>query len=93
MFSGTFSDVTFTGRVKHFPDGSREVMACSRPWFRDSGWEARDPRPKRRPKAAAGGGDMARAVRRARGQVRDLALCNAFSHFVTLTLDPARVDR
>ena len=92
MLSGTFSQVTFTGRIKHYPDGSRELMACSRPWFRDPGWEARDPRPKRR-RSREEGGDMARAVRRARAQVRDLALCNPFSHFVTLTLDPARVDR
>ena len=92
MLSGTLSEISFTGRVKHFPDGSRELMACSKPWFRDPGWEARDPGPKRR-RPREEGGDMARAVRRARAQVRDLALCNPFSHFVTLTLDPARVDR
>lgn len=36
---------------------------------------------------------MARAVRRARAQVRDIALCTPFRWFVTLTLDPARVNR
>ena len=34
-----------------------------------------------------------RAMRRARSKVRDLARCNDFSFFVTLTLDPAKVDR
>ena len=90
MLSGTFSEVTFSGRIKHYPDGSREVMACSKPWFRAQGWEDRRPKAKSRPKP---NGDTARAVRRARAQVRDLALCNAFTHFVTLTLDQNRVDR
>lgn len=36
---------------------------------------------------------MKRAQRRARSEVRALALCNPFAHFVTLTLDGARVDR
>lgn len=31
--------------------------------------------------------------RRARITVHDIALCNAFTHFVTLTLDPATIDR
>ena len=34
-----------------------------------------------------------RAMRRARAQVRELALCNDFRWFVTLTLDRERVDR
>lgn len=93
MLSGTFSEVTFSGRIKHYPDGSREVMACSKPWFRAQGWEDRRPKAKSRPKPNGEGGDTARAVRRARAQVRDLALCNAFTHFVTLTLDQNRVDR
>ena len=93
MLSGTFSNVTFTGRIKHYPDGSREVMACSKPWFRAPGGEDRNPRPRRHSKPSEGGGDIARAVRRARAQVRDLALCNPFTHFVTLTLDQTQVDR
>ena len=32
-------------------------------------------------------------MRRAAGRVRDLALCNDFRWFVTLTLDPAKIDR
>ena len=32
-------------------------------------------------------------MRRARAQVRELALCNPFSWFVTLTLDRSKVDR
>lgn len=36
---------------------------------------------------------LERAQRRARNAVRDLALSNDFRFFVTLTLDPAKVDR
>ena len=36
---------------------------------------------------------MQRAARRARAALRDLALCNDFDCFVTLTLDGAQVNR
>lgn len=36
---------------------------------------------------------VSRAMRRARAHVRDLALCNGFRWFVTLTLDGAQIDR
>lgn len=37
--------------------------------------------------------NRSRAARRAAAKVRDFALCNDFRYFVTLTLDPAKVDR
>lgn len=37
--------------------------------------------------------NLQRAVRRARARVRALARANSFAYFVTLTLDPAKVDR
>lgn len=37
--------------------------------------------------------NLDRSVRRARAQVRDLALCTPFRYFVTLTLDEKQVDR
>lgn len=87
------SDITYTGRIKHYPDGSRELMACSKPVFRAAGWEERGKARTGRKRPQAGGGDLARAVRRARQQVRDLALCNPMTYFVTLTLDQVQVDR
>lgn len=91
MLTASQGEVTRTGRVKHYPDGSWELLVCSKPIFREEGWEARQPR-KKAP-ASVGAGDVKRAQRRARSEVRDLALCNPFTHFVTLTLDGARVDR
>ena len=45
---------------------------------------------KRQPQAAAE--DIERSMRRARAKVRRIALANDFKYFVTLTLDPAKVD-
>lgn len=41
----------------------------------------------------AEGQDMVRSMRRARAKLRRLALANDFEYFVTLTLDPAKIDR
>lgn len=94
MLSGTFGQVTSNARIKYYPDGSREILVCSKPIFRASGWEDREgKRSGHKARPAVVQGDIARAVRRARAQVRDLALCNPMSYFVTLTLDGDRVDR
>lgn len=84
-------------RIKQYPDGSAQVLVCDKPIFGGAGWErqGRELRPKvagsHRAEGETCSGD--RAMRRARGQVRDLALCTPFRYFVTLTLDAAKVDR
>ena len=105
MLTATSGQVFHTGRIKTYPDGSRELLACSKPIFRPQGWEVREARqsaPKGRRPVVQGEDtrngsesvpDALRAVRRARAQVRDIALCNPMSYFVTLTLDAAKVDR
>lgn len=110
---GCGADILVTGRVKTYPGGGVELLACTDAVFKGDGWELRK-RPSRvKPTAPAegditesiddGGDDITeripdpanreRAMRRARAQVRDLALCTSFRWFVTLTLDPKRVDR
>lgn len=91
MLTATQNQIAHTGRIKTYPNGSREVLVCSKAIFQEAGWEARKPRVRDPP--GKGEGDPKRAMRRARAQVRDLALCNPFTHFVTLTLDSAQVDR
>ena len=95
------SELLCTGRVKSYPDGSMELMACSAPVFKPSGWESSgwhtpapdaSPNGYKKPKSSNACSNE-RAMRRARAQVRDLALCTPFRWFVTLTLDRARVDR
>lgn len=50
------------------------------------------PKPREKGKKSEGD-DMLRSMRRARANVRRLALANEFSYFVTLTLSPEMVDR
>lgn len=85
------SDIFCTARVKFFPGGLADVLVCDRAIFGGSGWEDTH---GRKVKAGKGEGhDVQRAVRRARAQVREIALCTSFRWFVTLTLDRARIDR
>lgn len=95
MVSG--SDIYHTARLKTYPGGRTEVLVCDRPIFGGDGWEEhgkeKRARGRKKDREEAQGHDVARAVRRARAQVRDLALCNPFRWFVTLTLDKSRVNR
>lgn len=83
-------------------------MVASRQVFREPGFEARSVSKKldADPEAAYAklehdalhadeidAANLARARRRARGQLRDYALANEMAYFVTLTLDAARCDR
>lgn len=94
-------DITHNGLVYSYPDGSQDVLCCTSPIFREPGWEAAgwaEPEAKPRPAAREAGkksegADMERSMRRARAKLRRLALANDFDYFVTLTLDPARIDR
>lgn len=89
-------DLSFTGRVKTYPGGGVEIMACSAPVFRRSGWEesggenrpALEHRNRRTQES-----NSERAMRRARAKVRDMALCTPFKWFVTLTIDPEKMNR
>ena len=105
MLRATREQVFHTGRIKSYPDGSMEILACSKPIFRAPGWEVEETRqnaPKGRRRVVQGENtgegsqahqDALRAVRRARAKVRDIALCNPMSYFVTLTLDQSKIDR
>lgn len=92
------SEIFHNQRIKEFP-GFIEVMTCSRPLFREPGWEFHDKwekekrERKKEPGSAPDPEDIARAVRRAKINLRDLALCNEMSHFVTLTIDQTKIDR
>lgn len=83
-------------RCKTYPDGTRRVMCSAAPVFRESGWELADKWEKAERAAPAESGSrasLARARRRAKTAVFDLAYSNQFRYFVTLTLDGSLVDR
>ena len=94
-------EISHNGLVYVYPDGGMDVLCCSAPVFREPGWELSgwgEDRPKVAPSPRekgkkSEGADMERSMRRARAKLRRLALANDFEFFVTLTLDPAKIDR
>lgn len=92
----TQSEVMRQCRMKTYPDGSYEIMASDMPVFRLPGWEERSDKPDLSPKRKredASAEDVERSMRRAASKLRDVALCNDFRYFVTLTLSPEKIDR
>ena len=94
-------EITHNAVIYQFPDGSEDLICAADPIFREPGWEAAGwAEPEAKPRGAAReagkkaeGADMERSMRRARAKLRRLALANQFEYFVTLTLDPTRIDR
>lgn len=89
-------DIRFNTRTKVFPDGSVMGLVSDRAIFRAPGWvDAREhQRDKPAPKRATKPEDsLARARRRARAAVFDLARANDLRWFVTFTCDPRKIDR
>lgn len=88
-------------KIISYPCGTMDIIASSDPDFGDSGWELSedyskpgknhtksDQRKSSDPKSE----DLERSMRRARAKLRRIALANDFRWFVTLTLDPSKVD-
>lgn len=96
-------DITHYAKVYTYPCGVVDILCSSKPIFRESGWEeAAWTKPKALPPQEISRAisasepdpeDVARSMRRAKSRVRRLALSNDFKWFVTLTLDPGKVDR
>lgn len=91
-------NVKFNAKIKKYPDGSLEILCADRAIFGADGWEEvgknrAAPSHSGRDKKASDPDDVLRARRRAAARVRDIALCNRFTHFVTLTLSAEAIDR
>lgn len=91
------------GKIYEYPNGTYDIIASSAPIFKAAGWEERSSRmAPAQPDLCAGSEkpkrkvsdkeDLERSKRRARAKVRRLALANEFRWFVTLTIDPGKVD-
>lgn len=97
------NDLMANAIVYTYPCGNVDIICASDKRFAPSGWEIAEdysraargiPEPAKREKGKKSeGDDMLRSMRRARANLRRLALSNTFSHFVTLTLDPEKIDR
>ena len=94
-------DVHGNAIVYAYPCGDFDILCASDKQFLSDGWEAVDddrrrngPPPSARVAGVKSSGeDMKRSARRAKANMRRLALSNNFQWFVTLTLDEKRIDR
>lgn len=92
-------DIYHNSIIYAYENGCVDIIAADCRMFREPGWEEEakaDDEPRRAPREPekkSEGDDMLRSMRRARSKLRRLALANDFTHFVTLTLDAAQVDR
>lgn len=80
-------------RIKHFPDGAQYCATWGA--IRKTGLHPRAAQGELTEKEAAErkADNLERARRRAKTAVRDLARASRLEWFVTLTLDPAKIDR
>ena len=107
LFHAVKDSIKHHAKIYTYPCGIMDIVASSEPDFGSKGWERSEDysRPKReirgvdhaddqpterRPGAAME--DLERSMRRARSKVRRIALSNDFQYFVTLTIDPSKVD-
>ena len=87
-------------KIYIYPDGMQDIVISTDADFHPPGWEVVDDwgqckyssKKGVRKVADPAFEDMQRSMRRARGKLRRLALANEFRWFVTLTLDPQKVD-
>ena len=101
--SDRFADIGGNAIIYTYVTGDVDIICASDRVFASGGWERAEdfaqrgrevPKPAKREKGVkSSGDDMLRSMRRARAQLRRLALSNRFDYFVTLTLDPERIDR
>lgn len=100
MFRMSERDFENNAIVYTYPTGDVDIICAAEKVFKGPGWELAEPdttervAPAKREKGKKSEGqDRERSCRRARANLRRLALANEFRWFVTLTLDPAKVDR
>lgn len=101
--SDRFEDIGGNTILYRYPGGELDIICAAEKHFLPPGWEAAEdfarggreaPRPAKREKGKKSEGeDRVRSMRRARANLRRLALANDFRYFVTLTLDKERIDR
>lgn len=94
------SELISNAIVYTYPNGAVDILCSSDRLFIPKGYEDADdwgqnrPKPSKREKGKKSeGDDLLRSMRRARSKLRRLALANGFDYFVTLTLDPEKIDR
>lgn len=90
-------DIKCHAKYKDFPNGKRIIYAASEPIFCEDGWELSNKwdskKGKKKARKDSEQANILRSKRRAAANLKDIALCNDFKYFVTLTLDGGKIDR
>lgn len=95
----THDEVYHDTKIKIYPNGDRKIIVASKPVFKDPCFELSVDKPVDKvveniPVAKRNNEDnIMRSLRRAKEQCRDIAYCNQFTHFITLTLSPEKINR
>lgn len=101
IYRTQLQSVKHYAKIISYPCGVKDIVASSEPIFGDPGWETSEdfshpkkgsPEKADREKSEPKSEDIERSMHRARSKLRRLALANDFRWFVTLTLDPSKVD-
>lgn len=92
------SSIAHNVKVKEYPNFYDLTIASRPDYFIPAGYEVADGfahKTKAKPRSAAklSSESLEKSQKRARRAVRDIAICSDFSHFVTLTLDPQKIER
>lgn len=92
--SASLVEITSNARIKEYPH-SVVLQVANSPIFRAPGYEPRERSYDVPPKGKAEDPERSKMQSRARAKaaIRDIALCNSFTHFFTWTLDGSVVDR
>ena len=95
LFGASACDISSNARVLEYPYADAMLQVCNTPIFRAAGWECRQRPYTVPPKGQAADPERAAVSSRCRAkrEVRDIAMCNRFSHFLTWTLNGAVIDR
>jgi hypothetical protein len=94
------SQFKHTGKILYYPCGICDIYASTNADFgikgwEESGWRKQPTDQKENNERVCSNPeqeDLLRSMRRAKSKLRKLALANEFRYFVTLTLDPSKVD-
>jgi hypothetical protein len=94
------NQIRHNSQIKMYPDGTGSILCLERALIRAPGWEEEKPRKResdandegRSPEERAAE-SAARAQRRAKTNVYDLAMSNPLDWFVTLTVAPDKLNR
>lgn len=92
-FRKTSIDIFHNGKIKLYPDGQSEVSICSKPVYKESGYEVEYSENKNSGKKYNTENPRENNIRRAKNKVYDISKLNKFKYFVTLTINKELLDR